>query len=118
MSRYNIGTMSHAPAVRAQLARQTLPMICTACMLIARLHGVGVKPLRTTTGPSTSYGGSSWRVHRRRGRVTTRSGFLMPARRQCLPHIGLRNSKLPGDGGRLDARFEGGTYCVQLAGSQ
>ena len=54
MSRYNRRTMSHAPAVRAQLAqppqhRQTLPMKCTACMLIARLHGVGVEPMRPTT---------------------------------------------------------------------
>jgi hypothetical protein len=38
--------------------------------------------------------------------------------RQCLPDIGLRNSKLPSDCGRLDACFEGGTHCIQLASGQ
>ena len=45
----------------------------------------------------------------------TRSGFSTWALRQCLPDIGLRNSKLPCDCGRLDAGFEGGTHCIQLA---
>ena len=48
----------------------------------------------------------------------TRSGFSTRALRQCLPDIGLRNSKLPCDCGRLDACFEGGTYCIQLASGQ
>jgi hypothetical protein len=45
-------------------------------------------------------------------------GFLTPVLRQCLPDIGLRNSKLPRDCGRLDPCFEGGTHCIQLASGQ
>ena len=44
----------------------------------------------------------------------TRSGFSTRPLRQCLPDIGLRNSKLPCDCGWLDARFEGGTHRIQL----
>jgi hypothetical protein len=38
--------------------------------------------------------------------------------RQRLSHIGLRNAKLPRYCGRLDACFEGGTHCIQLASAQ
>ena len=43
--------------------------------------------------------------------------LLDAALRQCLPDIGLRNSKLPCDCGR-DTCFEGGTHCIQLASGQ
>ena len=45
-------------------------------------------------------------------------GFSTPALHQRLPDIGLRNSKLPCDRGRLDACFEGGAHCIQLASGQ
>ena len=57
---------------------------------------------------------SDWRC-RLLDEPITRSGFSTWALRQCLPDIGLRNSKLPCDCGRLDAGFEGGTHCIQLA---
>ena len=58
------------------------------------------------------------RPRRRSCWAITRSGFSTRALRQCLPDIGLRNSKLPCDCGRFDACFEGGTYCIQLASGQ
>ena len=44
----------------------------------------------------------------------SKSDFSTRALRQCLPDIGLRNSKLPCDCGRLDACFEGGTPSREL----
>ena len=50
--------------------------------------------------------------------VRTRSDFSTRALRQGLPDVGLRDSKLPCDRGRLDACFEGGAHCIQLASGQ
>jgi hypothetical protein len=70
---------------------------------VFRIKPVGEKP------ESAGLAHSPWAQVRS---FDTRSGFSTLALRQCLPDIGLRNSKLPCDCGGLDACLEGGTHRI------